>query len=286
MPDIAPDLSKVNLTRRVLVYIPVYNGVEYVVRVIREIPPEIWAIADVMVIDNRSADGTPEAILAAAREGSLPGPVTLIQPPVNLGFAGSQKLAYRLAIDSGRVEWVMVLHGDGQYASELTRDLVPFLDSRFGIVYGFRDKALYGRREETPFTSYLAIRWLSRLESLITGFDRREWHSGFVMHSVRFLRRLDLDRLTPSMHIDGHLLFAAGCLGEPVTGIPIFKRYREYEGLAFLVRLRYVANLTREMVRFFRSRRQLPLAGPRPPVPPYAVLCHADAERVAGGDGA
>jgi len=77
----------------------------------------------------------------------------------------------------------------------------------------------------------LAITVLNKLECLLTGCPKvKEWHSGYVGYSMAFLKRLNLSAITETRHIDGNMLFAATKLGARIDSVPIFKRYKEFEG--------------------------------------------------------
>ena len=242
--------QSINLNSGLLIYIPAFNCADYIVGVIDEIPEKFWQIADILVIDNCSLDGTVERLQQARFESRWPGPIHLIQPDFNLGYAGSQKLAYKIALDSSSVQHVIMLHGDGQYPPELLTDFLPYTRTKYGIVYGFRDKSSYPDKEETPQVTYWIIKLLSYFESLVTGFKRKEWHNGFVMYSREFLSKVNLSALTDTYHIDGHIQFVAGELDEYVSAIPIWKRYKNYQQLKGLNRLTYIFHVLGLMVKF------------------------------------
>lgn len=242
--------QEITFNRGLLIYIPAYNCAEYIVTVVDEIPADILQLAEILIVDNRSTDDTVERIQRARDENRWSVPVHLIQPETNLGYSGSQKLAYSIALKSPNVKRVIMLHGDGQYPSELLGGFMPYIDSDYGIVYGYRDKSVYSHKEETPGGTYRVIKMLSALESFITGHYRKEWHTGFVMYSREFLSRVDLDGLTDTYHIDGHLQFVAGELGERVKPIPIWKRYKGYAPLTRFKRVSYVYHVLRLLVVF------------------------------------
>jgi glycosyltransferase involved in cell wall biosynthesis len=246
--------TRLNFERDLLVYIPAYNCADHIISVLDEIPANFWNIAEVLIVDNRSTDDTVKTIQQMLAQNRWPGMVHLVQPSQNLGYAGSQKLAYSIALRSEGVKHVIMLHGDGQYPPELINDFLPFIESDYGIVYGYRDKSEYPDLEETPAGAYRVIKVLSAIESYVTGHRRKEWHSGFVMYSHEFLSRVDLDQLTDTYHIDGHMHFVAGELDEPVMAIPIWKRYKGYAPLTGLKRIRYLIDVLRLLVAFRRRR--------------------------------
>jgi len=237
-------------TREVLIYIPAYNCEKYIAGVLNEIPDDLLQIAEILIVDNCSTDDTTAIAQQTLASKQWPNPVHLIQPNENLGYAGSQKLAYSIALESPSVKRVMMLHGDGQYPPELLRYFVPYLNSIFGVVYGFRDKSTFPDKEETPAGSYRIIKTLGAVESFVTGHQRKEWHTGFVMYSRDFLAKVNLQALTDTYHIDGHLQFVSGELNEEVLALPIWKRYKEYEQLKGLNRFTYIFHVLRLMIMF------------------------------------
>lgn len=154
-----------------------------------------------------------------------------------------------------------MLHGDGQYPPGLLERYIPFFDSKNGIIYAYRSRKHFPDKEETPFLSGLTIKTLGILESIVTGYSRLEWHTGFLMHSTRFLKRVNLDALTSTPHIDGHLLFAAGVLGEEVKAIPIYKRYKLLQAFEGAARRRYVFDVLRLMFLFRKEKSLVILKG-------------------------
>ena len=242
--------QQVTLSKKLLIYIPAYNCGKYIVSVLDEIPSHFWDIADIFIVDNCSTDDTLANIQKARAENRWPNPVQVIQPESNLGYSGSQKLAYSIALNSQITQKVNMLHGDGQYPPELLEVFAPYIDSNHGIVYGFRDKATYPHIEETPTGTYRIIKALSALESFVTGHSRKEWHTDYVMYSREFLEQLDLEALTDTYHIDGHIQFVSGEFGTNVKAISIWKRYKNYEQLHGLNRMTYIFHVMRLMVQF------------------------------------
>ena len=258
MPSLATTAIILNVEsfiKKLLIYIPAHNCADTIVGVIRGIPPEVSSIADIIVVDNSSSDGT-QARLEEAREANLlPLGLTVMRTSSNLGYAGSQKLAYKLAVSSPSVEWVIMLHGDGQYPSGLTALFLPFLESPVSVCYGYRSKLKF-REEETPWLTWLTIKVLSLLESCVTGVFRKEWHTGFVMYRTSFLRKVALDKLTQTPHIDGNLLFVSGAMGLKTAAVPIYKRYKELTPFEGAARREYVLDVLRLMFEFRRNKRE------------------------------
>lgn len=230
--------------KKILIYLPCYNCADYVLDTIQNIPSEFHAIIECLVIDNQSSDGTARLVADAIANNQFQFPVHIIQPTENVGYAGSQKLAYSIArLASPPVNKIIMLHGDGQYDPVLLKYLLPYLDQDLAIVNGYRDRRTYPEKEETPLLTYRIIKLLNVLENIFTGLREKEWHSGFAMYSTEFLSKLPLEKLTPTRHIDGELLMCANKLGLNHESIPIYKRYRGYVSFGGAPMLRYVFNV-------------------------------------------
>ena len=104
---------------RSLVLIVAYQAERHLAGVLSRIPPDLirdpsieFLIIDDGSSDNGAAVGRRWADAAGATN------VTILRNPANQGYGGNQKLGYRIALDAG-VDFVILLHGDGQYAPEL-----------------------------------------------------------------------------------------------------------------------------------------------------------------------
>lgn len=235
-------------TKTNVIYIPVYNCTATIVDVVKSIPSSLREQAQVVIVDNCSPDGTFDYIQQKMKDGVLPSDLIVLQTPENCGYAGSQKFMYSQLTKWPWVERVAMLHGDGQYpGSELTKFFDPSL-AQFDVIYGYRTKGLPG--EETPWSTYFIIKLLSLMESLVTGVFRREWHSGMVAYSARFLKRVDFDQVTKTPHIDGNLLFVSSHKEFKVTSVPIVKKYRELTAFEGHERRKYVMNVFKHMWEF------------------------------------
>ena len=107
----------------IAIYIPAYNAERFIGQVMRRIPADFLArTAEVIVVDNASTDRTSGVARETARELGLPH-FTLIRNPNNVGYGGSQKVAYSHCIKQGH-DIVVMLHADGQYAPELLDNIV------------------------------------------------------------------------------------------------------------------------------------------------------------------
>lgn len=110
---------------RILIFIPMYTCQKQIPRVIEKIaalpPRERRLFSQVLIVDNRSPDGSVAAAAEAIRHLDVPALVVRNRENVSLG--GSHKAAFLYAAAQG-FDYVTVLHGDDQGD---IRDLTPLL---------------------------------------------------------------------------------------------------------------------------------------------------------------
>jgi len=236
----------------ILVYIPCHNCEKRIAEVLSEIPssPSLNNKIECLVVDNQSQDRTAGRVTEEIKKEIYPFKISLIRPKTNLGYGGSQKLAYSIARKSPEVKYIIMMHGDGQYPPALLDNFASLAEKEYGLINAFRTRKHYGRKEETPLLTYFVIKTMSVIENLLTGFKFKEWQNGFVMYSCDFLRKVPLWRLSDDMQIDGELLICAGILKEKTHSVPIYKRYREFEALKGMPRFKYVLKVSRTISRF------------------------------------
>lgn len=109
---------------KILIFIPMYNCEKQIPRVLGRIAAlgEAQSLfAGVLVVDNRSTDGSVAAASAALERLKLPGKV--VRNCENYSLGGSHKVAFAHALTQG-YDYVVVLHGDDQ--GDIA-DLLPLL---------------------------------------------------------------------------------------------------------------------------------------------------------------
>ena len=98
---------------RILLFIPAYNCEKQIVRVLESLDRRIMSYIDeVVVINNRSTDGTEDAVREFMRTHTYM-PVRLFRNKDNYGLGGSHKVAFNYAVKEG-FDYIIVLHGDDQ----------------------------------------------------------------------------------------------------------------------------------------------------------------------------
>lgn len=205
----------------VLLAIPAFRCAPQIGRVLDSIDAPLLARVDrVVVIDNRSPDGTAEAAAAAGQR--LGEKFAVWRNTENYGLGGTHKVAFDHAVANG-YDLVAILHGDDQATpKELHRlldravkesDAAAVLGSRFmrgSIRSGYAIERTLGNLVLNALYSIVSARWTTDLGSGLNVFRVSALRDGFY-------RSLD-DRMT--FNLDLLLAFysrRAHLAAEPIT---------------------------------------------------------------------
>jgi hypothetical protein len=117
------------MSPRVVLLILTWNRRDDVLRCAASLPRAAYANLEAAVIDNASADDSVAALRAAYPR------LTILQNPVNLGYAGGNNVGIRWALQRG-ADYVQIINSDTEVTAELTAELVRVAESdrRIGVV--------------------------------------------------------------------------------------------------------------------------------------------------------
>ncbi len=115
--------------------------------------------------------------------------MTVFRTPFNRGYGGNQKLGYLHAIRQG-YDYVVLLHGDGQYAPEYLPQIVNALGrGRARRAHRLADDQPPGAlRGGMPLYKWVGNQVLTAIENRMLGSDLSEFHSGYRAYKVDALR--------------------------------------------------------------------------------------------------
>ena len=196
---------------KVLVFIVAYQAERHIEKVLERVPQQLWEDdrVHVLVIDDASKDASIDLARAwvSAKQKER---VTLLKNPVNQGYGGNQKLGYRIAIEAG-FDFVILLHGDGQYAPELLpRFIDEFRQSAADVVLGTRmadvKSAVAGGMPRYKVVGNTVLTWL---QNKMTGRRLSEYHTGYRGYSTAFLKAVPFETNTNAFHFDTEILLQA-----------------------------------------------------------------------------
>ena len=196
---------------RVLVLILAYNAERHISGVLERIPRALINSKEVrfLVLDDASDDAGVDAVLrwVAKRHATN---ITVLRNGVNQGYGGNQKLGFRLALECS-FDFVILLHGDGQYSPELLPALIDiWRRNEADVVLGTRMwSSASARSGGMPAYKILGNRILTRFQNLLTGKDLSEYHTGLRGYSTNFLRKVPFGINTNDFHFDTEILLQA-----------------------------------------------------------------------------
>jgi glycosyltransferase involved in cell wall biosynthesis len=205
----------------VLIFIVAYEAEKTIAKVLRRIPPELVQAYELecLVIDDSSTDHTFEASHSVK---DLPFPLTILYNPVNQGYGGNQKIGYHYALKKG-FDFVVLLHGDGQYAPEyMDRLLEPLRAGTADAVLGSRMLVPgAARRGGMPLYKFFGNKILTRIQNRLLRTRFSEFHSGYRAYSIAALDRIPFDINSNDFHFDTEVIIQLVISGARVVEIPI-----------------------------------------------------------------
>jgi glycosyltransferase involved in cell wall biosynthesis len=187
--------------KKIVVVMPAYNA-EMTLRKTHAEVSSLGIVDRIIVVDDCSSDET----LRIAE--TLPE-TTCHRHDSNRGYGGNQKTCYRLALDHG-ADIVIMVHPDYQY----TPLLIPAMAEL--IASGFYDVVLASRilgggalRGGMPFWRYVANRFLTASQNLLTGAKLSEYHTGYRAFSKKVLQTLPFEGNSDDFVFDNQILMQA-----------------------------------------------------------------------------
>lgn len=229
------------------IYIPARNVAQTLRGVFARLPVEVRSsAAEIIIVDNASTDGTREAAESLVREFN----VTYLRSEKNLGYGGSQKLAYSHCLKKGH-DVVIMVHGDGQYAPELAGKFLKALGPKdYGMVFGSRMSGdpLGGGM---PFYRYLANIFLTKTENFFLGTKLSEFHSGYRAYKLQALRLADFETCSDDFHFDTEIIVGLVRAGIKINEFTIPTHYgKESKSISFFHSIWYGLNTIRLVVNY------------------------------------
>ena len=245
-PRFAIDEDAVQAAREVLrrkkiaIFIVAFQAERFITSVLDRIPPELRDLfAEILVIDDSSSDQTFATARGAGEQLGFSN-VTVLRTPFNRGYGGNQKLGYLHALKQG-YDYVILLHGDGQYAPEYLPQIVNALGEREpGALIASR---MINRRDALrggmPLYKWVGNQVLTAIENRALGSDLSEFHSGYRAYKVDALRSIPFQLNSDDFHFDTEVLIQLLSTGQTVEEIPVPTFYGDeisrVNGMAYAV---------------------------------------------------
>ncbi len=214
------------------IVIPAYNTQQSLDRVLSEIPEHLRS--GVIVVD----DGSETPIHASE--------IHLIRHPENRGYGAAQKTGYDAAIEMG-AERIVLLHGDGQYATE---DVLGLSDALAACDAAIGSRFLNMGAKHMPIWRRWGNRVLTFMANARYGSDLSELHSGARGFRVDTLKRIDYHRFSDDYIFDHQMWATLLDQGMRIGERKVRCAYDDsVQSIALTPSIRYALGVVRTIVR-------------------------------------
>jgi len=210
--------------KKLLIFIVAYNAEKTIGKVFERIPKRLSKIynLEILVIDDSSKDKTFEVCRKIKKIKKLNFKFNFFYNPVNQGYGGNQKMGYHYAIKK-KFDYVVLLHGDGQYAPEVLPSLLEnLLKRKCDVIIGSRmmnkKMALKGGM---PFYKFIGNIILTNIQNFLLNTNLAEFHSGYRIYSVNSLKNIPFYLNTNDFHFDTEILIQFFLIDKKINEVPI-----------------------------------------------------------------
>lgn len=208
---------------RVGIMIISYNASELLRETVERIPLGLLnVIEEIFIFDDASKDDTFDVTQNLLLASPWRKKLNVFKNPKNMGYGGNQKIGFRYAIER-QLDFVVMLHGDGQYAPEHLPELIePAVLQGEKVVFGSR---MINRQHAfdggMPVYKYIGNRVLTMFENFILGIHLTEYHTGYRLYATEVLDRVPFEENTDVFHFDSEIIVQMRALGVKICEIPI-----------------------------------------------------------------
>lgn len=207
---------------KVLIYIVCYNAAKHIKNVLERVSQQYRNDPNIMILvsDDCSSDNTAEVTLKSLQELQY-GNFEVFRTKVNQGYGGNQKIGYNYACNNG-FDYVILLHGDGQYAPEELHSFFKIFKESPDVVLGsrmlIRKNALKGRM---PIVKFISNIILTKIQNFLADMSLTEFHTGYRAYSAKFLREVPFELNSNGFDFDTDILLQAKFLDKKIKEFPI-----------------------------------------------------------------
>jgi glycosyltransferase involved in cell wall biosynthesis len=195
------------MQKKILIFVPSYNVENMLVELIRNIPKSIFFLDSIQIlfINDHSIDNTKNVIKNIVK--SFPYSFKIITNTKNHGYGGVQKIAYNYAIIN-KFDFVIMLHGDGQYTPKLLPLFIKKLKNKNNdAVFGSRMFSYKSAiRGGMPLYKLCGNIFLSNIQNIILRSNFSEFHSGYRSFKVKKLKEISFNNNSNYYHFDTQII--------------------------------------------------------------------------------
>jgi hypothetical protein len=117
--------------------------------------------------------------------------ILVLRNKKNIGYGGIQKLGLTFA-KQNNFDFVILLHGDGQYSPKLMLHLLnPGVDKNYDLVLGSRMKhKMSALKGGMPIYKWIGNIILTKIQNFMLGSRLTEFHTGYRMYSKNLISKI------------------------------------------------------------------------------------------------
>jgi 2-polyprenyl-3-methyl-5-hydroxy-6-metoxy-1,4-benzoquinol methylase len=239
--------------QKVAIFIVAFQAEQFIESVLERIPVQLRELfAEIYVIDDSSSDLTFATAWAAGERLGFSN-VTVMRTPLNRGYGGNQKLGYLHAIRQG-YDYVVLLHGDGQYAPEYLPQIVTALGQRQpdALIASRMIDRWDALRGGMPVYKWVGNVVLTAIENRMLGSALSEFHSGYRAYKVDTLRSIPFQLNSDDFHFDTEVLIQLISTRRTIVEIPVPTFYGDE--ISHVNGISYAANCLKAVAKARLSR--------------------------------
>jgi len=245
-----------------IIFVPSYNVSKFLDNTLERIPVlNNSLLCTVLIIDDGSIDGTFDVakkylsnnIYKTSKNISE---IIVIKHKNNLGYGSVQITAIDYAIDNN-YDYIIMLHGDGQYAPEQLNIFINFLTDGSDLVFGSRmGNIINAYKGGMPIYKIIGNFILTKFQNIILNSNLSEFHSGYRGYKVSWIKNIPYYFNSCDFSFDTEILIQAllsnakikefdipTFYGEEICNVPGFRYAFKVALVSFIARC-YKLNLT------------------------------------------
>lgn len=236
---------------KTLILITAFNVEKIIEKVILRLPKELKEShlnVEILIIDDASNDDTLKKIISI-RDKYQEYKITCLSNKANLGYGGNQKIGYYYAIKNN-FDYVVLLHGDGQYAPEYLPKLLKKFDenSYCAAVFGSRmiksGSALSGGM---PLYKFFGNKILTLIQNILLTSKLSEFHSGYRAYKVSYLKKIHFELNSNDYNFDTQIIIQLILSKMKIVEIPIPTFYGDE--ISYVNGLKYAIQIVFESLK-------------------------------------
>ena len=235
--------------KKIIVVLPAYNASSTLKKTYKEIPFDV--VDDVVLVDDCSYDTTIEIATDL-------GIKHIIKHDANKGYGANQKSCYTKALTLN-ADIVIMLHPDYQYTPKLIYAMSSIIaNDVYPVVIGSRILGNGALNGGMPLYKYVANRFLTLFQNILTGEKLSEYHSGYRAFSKEALLGINFQNNSSDFIFDNQMLCQLFNKGFEVAEITCPTKYtEESSSINFKRSFIYGLGVIKTSILYFLHRKRL-----------------------------